>query len=112
MELPGTAPCPIVIDGRVVWNVTGRRQRRLDDGSATVFPVRHTGLGLTVVHRDVFAKIRKPWFQFGAADGGHVVGEDTWFSNGVVKAGREILCDGAVRCCHFKDGLDLTTFAR
>jgi hypothetical protein len=81
------------------------------DPPATAFPVRHTGLGFTLTHREVFARIRKPWFQFGAASGGRMVGEDTWFSNGVTKAGLTILCDGAVRCSHFKDGLDLKKLA-
>ena len=33
-------------------------------------------------------------------------------TNGVTQAGLQILCDGAIRCSHFKDGLDLTKFAR
>jgi hypothetical protein len=77
-----------------------------------VFPVRQTGLGFTLIGRDVFACIRTPWFQFGAASGGRVVGEDVWFSNGVTQAGFEILCEGSVRCSHFKEGLDLLKLAR
>lgn len=107
-----TAPCPIVIDGRIVWNVkaVGSDEWMADPPNHT-FAVRHTGLGFTVIHRDVFARIRTPWFQFGAAAGGRVVGEDTWFSNGVMKAGLPILCDGSLRCSHFKDGLDLMKLA-
>jgi hypothetical protein len=40
-----------------------------------------------------------------------VVGEDTWFSNGVIKAGLSMQCDGALRCSHFKDGVDLKRLA-
>jgi hypothetical protein len=108
-----TAPCPIAIDGRIVWNVkTGERDEWLANPSSEVFPVHHTGLGFVVIHRDVFAKIRTPWFQFGAASGGRVIGEDTWFSNGVTQAGLQIMCEGSVRCSHFKDGLDLLKLTR
>jgi hypothetical protein len=30
----------------------------------------------------------------------------------VRQAGLQILCDGSIRCSHFKDGLDLAKFAR
>jgi len=107
-----TAAYPIMTDAGLVWGV---KAAGTDDWlphlPGRVFPVRHTGLGFTLIHRDVFAKIRKPWFQFGAAPGGRMVGEDTWFSNGVAQAGLEILCDGSIRCSHFKDGLDLSKLA-
>lgn len=108
-----TAPYPVALDGRIVsdvkavggseWIVTPPRD---------VFPVAHTGLGFTLIHRDVFTRIRTPWFQFGAASGGRAIGEDVWFSNGVTQAGLEILCDGSVPCSHFKEGLDLLKVAR
>jgi hypothetical protein len=108
-----TAPYPIATDAGLVWDV---KAVGTDDWTVElpghVFPVRQAGLGFTVIHRDVFARIRKPWFQFGAAPGGRVVGEDAWFSNGVTQAGLQMLCDGSIRCSHFKDGLDLTQFAR
>jgi hypothetical protein len=108
-----TAAYPIVTDAGLVWDV---KADGTDDWIAelpnTVFPVRHMGLGFAVIHRDVFVRIRKPWFQFGAAPGGRVLGEDAWFSNGVRRAGLQILCDGSIRCSHFKDGLDLAKFAR
>ena len=108
-----TAPCPIVTGERIMWNVKAMDS---EDWMAVlpgdVFPVRHTGLGFVVIRRDVFAAIRTPWFQFGAAAGGRVIGEDTWFSNGVTKAGLQILCDGSLRCSHFKDGLDLLKLVR
>jgi len=108
-----TAPCPIVTGDRIVWNVKALDSEAwMPDPPREVFPVRHTGFGFVVIHRDVFAAIRKPWFQFGAADGDRVIGEDTWFSNGVTKAGLGILCDGALRCSHFKDGLDLLKLVR
>jgi hypothetical protein len=108
-----TAPYPIVLGGPVVSNVKAiGSDHWMEVPPKRVFPVRHTGLGFTLIHRDVFAQVRSPWFQFGAADGGRMVGEDTWFSNGVTQAGLEILCDGAVRCSHFKDGLDLLKLAR
>jgi hypothetical protein len=108
-----TAAYPITTDAGLVWDV---KVVGTDDWIAElpahVFAVRHTGLGFTLIHRDVFAKIRKPWFQFGAAPGGRMVGEDAWFSNGVTQAGLQILCDGSIRCSHFKEGLDLTKLAR
>jgi hypothetical protein len=108
-----TAPCPIALDGRIVTNVKAVGSAEWivvppDD----VFPVGHTGLGFTLIRRDVFARIRTPWFQFGAASGGRAIGEDVWFSNGVTQAGLEIACDGSMRCSHFKDGLDLLKLAR
>jgi len=103
-----TAPCPVFINNRIVSNVKLPGE---DDWLASppprVFPVRQSGLGFVVIHRDVFARVRKPWFQLGAAAGGRMVGDDVWFSNGVTQAGIEILCDGSIRCSHFKDGLDL-----
>lgn len=108
-----TAAYPIVVDTGLVWGVKAAgTDHWMPELPGHVFPVRHTGLGFTLIHRDVFTRIRKPWFQFGAAPGGRVVGEDAWFSNGVTQAGLQILCDGAVRCSHFKDGLDLMKFAR
>jgi hypothetical protein len=107
-----TAPCPIAVERGIVWNVKAEGEDDwMSDPPPHVFPVRHTGFGLVVIHRDVFARIRKPWFQFGAAAGGRVIGEDTWFSNGVTQAGLQMLCDGSVRCSHFKDGLDLAALA-
>jgi hypothetical protein len=103
-----TAPCPVFINDRIVSNVKLPGE---DDWLASpphrVFPVRQSGLGFVVIHRDVFTRMRKPWFQLGAAAGGRIVGDDVWFSNGVTQAGIEILCDGSIRCSHFKDGLDL-----
>jgi hypothetical protein len=107
-----TAPCPIALANGIVANVKAV-------GSAewvavpprAVFPVGHTGLGFTLIHRAVFARIRTPWFQFGAASGGRSIGEDVWFSNGVTQAGLAIVCDGSVHCSHFKDGLDLLRLA-
>jgi hypothetical protein len=108
-----TAAYPIVGDTGLVWDVKAvGTDHWMEELPGQVFPVRHTGLGFTLIHRDVFTRIRKPWFQFGAAPGGRVVGEDAWFSNGVTQAGLQILCDGSVRCSHFKDGLDLMKLAR
>jgi hypothetical protein len=103
-----TAPCPIFLDGRIVANVKGLGSDGwIEVPPPRVFPVSQTGLGLTLVRRDVFGSIRIPWFQFGASSSGRAIGEDTWFSNGVTKAGLNIACDGSVRCSHVKDGLDL-----
>lgn len=108
-----TAPCPIFVDGRIVANVKGvGSDAWVEVPGSHVFPVSQTGLGLTLVRRDVFEVIRIPWFQFGASSGGRVIGEDTWFSNGVTQAGLAIVCDGSVRCSHVKDGLDLLALAR
>jgi hypothetical protein len=108
-----TAPYPLALGRCLVSSVKAVGS---DDWMVTpengVFPVRHTGLGFTLINREVFARIRTPWFQFGAADGGRMVGEDTWFSNGVTQAGLQIVCDGSIRCSHFKDGLDLLKLAR
>ena len=108
-----TAPCPIILEGRLVSNVKaiGAADWLVLPGDG-VFPVSQTGLGFTLIRREVFERIRTPWFQFGAASGGRVIGEDAWFSNGVTQAGFEILCDGAARCSHFKDGIDLLKLAR
>lgn len=103
-----TAAYPIMTDAGLVWDVKALGS---DDWMpqlpGQVFPVRHAGLGFVVIHRDVFSRIRKPWFQFGAAPGGRVIGEDVWFCNGVTQAGFQILCDGSIRCSHFKEGVDL-----
>lgn len=108
-----TAPYPIGLDGQLVASVKAiGSEEWLKAPRRQVFPVRHTGLGFTLIRRDVFAQIRKPWFQFGAADGGRMVGEDTWFCNGVTQAGLEIVCDGALGCSHFKDGMDLMKLVR
>jgi hypothetical protein len=107
-----TAPCPIAVDGRIVANVKAVGSGEwIATPPGEVFPVSHTGLGFTLIHRDVFARIRTPWFQFGVASGGRSIGEDVWFSNGVTQAGLAIVCDGGVLCSHFKDGLDLLKLA-
>jgi hypothetical protein len=108
-----TAPYPIALDGCLVSSVKGvGDQEWIAAPASEVFAVSQTGLGFTLIHRDVFSRIRTPWFQFGAGRGGHVIGEDVWFSNGVTQAGLQILCDGGVRCSHFKDGIDLLKLAR
>jgi hypothetical protein len=103
-----TAPCPVFVNNRIVSNLKLPGE---DDWLVSpphkVFPVRQSGLGFVVIRRDVFTRMRKPWFQLGAAGDGRLVGDDVWFSNGVTQAGIEILCDGSIRCSHFKDGLDL-----
>ena len=107
-----TAPCPIALEGRIVANVKAAGSGDwIVKPEATVFPVGQTGLGFVLTRRDVFGTLRTPWFQFGAATGGRVIGEDVWFSNGVLKAGFEILCDGSVHCSHYKEGLDLLKLA-
>jgi hypothetical protein len=108
-----TAPYPITLDGRLVASVKGVGEEQWMPAPASgIFAVNQTGLGFTLIHRDVFARIRTPWFQFGTGSTGKVIGEDVWFSNGVVNAGLSIVCDGSVRCSHFKDGLDLLKLAR
>lgn len=107
-----TAPCPIAVDGRIVANVkVAVSEEWVSVPPAQPFTVTQTGLGFTLVRRDVFERIRTPWFQFGAADGGRVIGEDVWFSNGVTQSGLQIACEGTVKCRHFKDGLDLSRLA-
>ena len=107
-----TAPCPIALDGRIVANVKAvGSDEWIARPEPAVFPVGHTGLGFVLIRRDVFDTLRTPWFQFGAASGGRTIGEDVWFSNGVVKAGFEIVCDGSVHCSHYKEGLDLLKLA-
>jgi hypothetical protein len=108
-----TASYPIMTEAGLVWDV------KLTDADdwlpqlpGGVFPVRHAGLGYVLIHRDVLTRLRKPWFQFGAAPGGRMIGEDVWFCNGVTQAGFQILCDGSIRCSHFKEGVDLAKLAR
>ncbi len=106
------APYQIAVDGRLVWSVKAMDSDEwMTDLPGGSFPVRHTGLGFALIHRDVFSRIRRPWFQFGAAANGRVIGEDTWFSNGVGTAAMSIVCDGSLRCSHFKDGVDLKRLA-
>jgi hypothetical protein len=108
-----TAPCPIALEHRIVSSVKGVGEEQwMAAPPPGVFAVGQTGLGFVLIHRDVFSRIRTPWFQFGTGPEGHVIGEDVWFSNGVTQAGLPILCDGSIRCSHFKDGLDLLKFAR
>jgi hypothetical protein len=108
-----TAPYPITLEGRLVASVKGVGEEQWMPAPASgIFAVNQTGLGFTLIRRDVFARIRKPWFQFGAGNTGKIIGEDVWFSNGVTQAGLQILCDGSLRCSHFKDGLDLLKLAR
>src|SRR5262245_8880521 len=108
-----TAAYPIMTEAGLVWDV---KAVDADDWMAQlpagVFPVRHTGLGYVLIHRDVFTPLGKPWFQFGSAPGGRMIGADVWFSNGVTQAGFQILCDGSIRCGHFKEGVDLVKLAR
>ena len=108
-----TAPCPIAMGGRIISNVKAAGSDDFLIPPATgVIELSHTGLGFTLIHRDVFARIRRPWFQFAVVGDSQIVGEDMWFSNGVTKAGLRILCDCSLRCHHFKNGLDLLKLAR
>jgi hypothetical protein len=107
-----TAPCPIFVDGGIVSNVKGLdNEQWVEVPPDAAFRVAQTGLGFTLIRRDVFEHIRTPWFQFGSAEEGRMIGEDVWFSNGVTQAGLEIICDGRVKCHHYKDGLDLLRVA-
>ena len=107
------APVPLALNNRIVASL---KAVGADDWMQAPPPgvsvVGQTGLGFALIRRDVFARIRTPWFQFGAAAGGRTIGEDVWFSNGVTQAGLEIVCDGSVPCSHFKDGIDLLKLAR
>lgn len=107
-----TAPCPIFLDNRIVANVKhAGTDEWVDVPSPAVFAVSQTGLGLTLIRRHVFERIRMPWFQSGATKDGRLIGEDVWFSNGVTKAGLTLVCDGTIRCRHIKGGLDLLAAA-
>lgn len=74
------------------------------------FLVDGCGAGFLLIRRDVFAKLRRPWFQFvcGRAKGSNV-SEDFYFCEKAIKAGYQIIVDSRVSCGHvgryiFDDG--------
>jgi len=74
------------------------------------FLVDGCGAGFLLIRREVFEKLRRPWFQFlcGRAKGSNV-SEDFYFCEKAIKAGYQIIVDSRVSCGHvgryiFDDG--------
>lgn len=69
--------------------------------------LRHAATACMFVHRDVFSKIQKPYFEFGTMpDGETPISEDLMFCNKVCKADFRILGHSDYTCSHFRT-LDL-----
>lgn len=53
------------------------------------------GFGFTLIKREVFEKMERPWFEFSDR-----MGEDMWFCQNAKKLGYTILVDADVKCRH------------
>jgi hypothetical protein len=103
-----TGVYPLCPSGRLVASVMGINDKEWPETCPTgVFPVRHTGLGFTLVQRATFERIGFPWFNWPEGDDGVSIGEDVWFCHRVRQAGLQIFCDGSVVCGHVKSNFDL-----
>jgi hypothetical protein len=103
-----TGVCPIFVAGRLVANVKGIHDKDWPEKCpGGVFPVKHCGLGFTLVQRETFGHIGFPWFSWPEEEDGKNAGEDVWFSHRVRDTGLQIFCDGSVVCGHVKCNFDL-----
>jgi len=105
-----TGVYPLLAAGRVVASVKGIRDKDWPEKCPSkVFPIKHAGLGFTLVERATFERIGFPWFNWPEEEDGTNVGEDVWFCHRVRQAGLQIFCDGSVVCGHVKSSFDLGT---
>ncbi len=86
---------------------TGYRRVDPDDFPPEPFTCDATGLGLCLIHRQVFEQIERPWFAFVGQFGDEQPGEDVYFFRRARAAGFDILVDPSISCDHYKH-LDLT----
>jgi GT2 family glycosyltransferase len=64
----------------------------------TLFECDAIGTGCLLIKADVFKKISKPWFFYGAED--RMIGEDIYFCEKAKEAGFKIWCDPNLEVGH------------
>ncbi len=69
-------------------------------GKGLIGPLHHTGLAQVIIAREVFERIKTPWFAFGYDKWPDPYGEDQWFCDRLREAGIEIWCDTTVTGPH------------
>lgn len=75
----------------------GKGYQPLINFDRNIFKADIAGLGCTLIHRDVFDNIKKPWFKW---DSMRTFSEDFYFFRKAQKAGYDLLVRGDVRFHH------------
>jgi hypothetical protein len=102
-----TALYPQWADGRLTTNVQGTQDATWSPTVPPgVFSARRCLLGCVLVKREVFTRLKAPWF-LSAWAGDRYVPDDEWFCNAVRGAGFGIRCDGSALCKAFRMGTEL-----
>ena len=70
-----------------------------------IYEVKNVGFGFIAIKKEVFDKIKKPYFDFffKDEDGTTVRGEDIYFCDKVREAGFKIMLDPRLKCKHNKE---------
>lgn len=71
------------------------------------FNVDAAGAGCLLIRRDVFDKVKWPWFKWVEHADGAQMSEDVYFFDQCRAAGIPLVCDPRVRCYHYKT-VDIT----
>ncbi len=114
----GITPIMRTIDGKLtqvynaflstetVENALGEKVNQLtsiDPDKTEPVQIERCGGSCLMVRRDVFEKVKAPWFKFEwTPDYTSHLGEDFYFCDKARAAGLEIWCDPTVVCKHFK----------
>jgi len=69
-------------------------------GSKALVPIDATGMGFTLIRREVFEALPKPWYSVAIQPNGNVKGEDVYFCEKARKAGIELLADVSLNIPH------------
>ncbi|MFQ5415020.1 MAG: hypothetical protein ACE5E6_11230 [Phycisphaerae bacterium] len=98
---------PLLLDGARVCTCLARRTGEheyafLDDFPETPFEVDAAGLGCTLIARDVFSRVKAPWFLFEHRPDGQLTGEDFHFFESAARVGYRPLVIPQIQCSHFK----------
>lgn len=106
-------PCPIeyegglgfISTGKFSLNVATQRGNDLHELHLMTAPgwseVDDVGSGCLLVHRDVFAALKEPWFECSRKSG-YVAGEDFGFCDKARAAGFSVWTHGDFPCRHYK----------
>ncbi len=87
------------------WNWLGMDDHRIRPYTGGIVPVKTGGSSCVLIKREVFAKIKQPYFRFVYEDDNGkqtCVSEDIYFFTKALAAGVQSFVDTSVVCRHFK----------